>query len=369
MSALPADTEVPWDLLAKHLAGEATATEQEQLRMWVAARPERLGLLTDATRAWERVGAAPVADLFSDAEVEAAWQRFRPQMLAKLVPDDGLQVFDNQIDKKEHLPSKTKIVPINRPSTQSWLRIAAALALLIGATLLFRMYSGKSRSGAEPVAVRTGAQKRLVALPDGSKVWLNHHSTLQYAADFSRGPREVHLVGEAFFEVRKDHGRPFTVLSATSRTQVLGTSFNVRAYKAEDSVEVAVVTGRVAFASLAQQRDTVLLTPGKRGILYAANGTAPVRATPRRTVVQDTNFRAWQNDELVFENARLSHVLRTLRTTFGTKITVADPRLLEYRFTGTFHSPAPAQVLQVVGAATNAQLTGDAASGYELRPE
>ncbi|TGE26228.1 FecR family protein [Hymenobacter metallicola] len=359
-------SEAPWDLLAKHLAGEATSGELEQLRNWVTADPKRLGLLTDATRAWERAGAPPVADLFSEADVEAAWQRFQPKMSgnkAPVAPPMRVHHPEPVATGRAEAP-EGKVIPLRRSPVPALLRIAATVLLLIGVVYAMQKYR-RELLPPPPVAVSAGAQKRLLALPDGSKVWLNKHSTLEYAADFSgsRG-REVQLSGEAFFEVHKDPAHPFTVLSAESRTRVLGTSFNVRAYAAEDSVEVSVVTGKVAFASRRSHQDSVLLRPGQRGVLQTA--AANVAAAVRQTPTSDGNFRAWQTGELVFDNASLAHVLRTLRTTFGTTITVADKSLLKCRFTGTFQQPDPAQVLQVVSVATNATLAGDAVNGYIL---
>ncbi|SHI29897.1 FecR family protein [Hymenobacter daecheongensis DSM 21074] len=356
----PSNPEAPWELLARHLAGEATPGELEELRTWVVADPWRLGLLTDATRAWERVGAAPVPDLFSPADVEAAWQRFRPQMLGARPAPEAPQ---------SPAAPPAKVVPMYPgAAARPWLLpVAATLLLLVGAVFFFR---ANQSSALAPVLVAATSQQRQLTLPDGSQVWLNRHSTLEYDADFRTAAREVKLSGEAFFQIQKDHGRPFTVLSETARTQVLGTSFNVRAYPAEDSVEVAVLTGRVALASRTTEQDTLLLLPGMRGVLRAAGNTAgPTTAaapTLRRASTQDTNFRAWQTGELVFDNVPVRHVIRTLRTTFGTSISVADTRLLSCRFTGTFRRPEPAQVLQVLSLATNATLTGDAGNGYIL---
>ncbi|GAA3952827.1 FecR family protein [Hymenobacter algoricola] len=352
---LPADTEAPWDLLAKHLAGEATPGEREALRTWVAADPQRLGLLTDTTRAWERAGARPVPDLFSSADVDAAWQRLRPLMVGAK-PENPPPAPPGKVIA---LPPAPAVIPWLLP-------LAATILLLLGAVFFFR-----SSPPAAPVVVAATSQPRQVALPDGSTVWLNRHSTLQYAADFRRDTREVQLSGEAFFAVRKDHGRPFTVLSEASRAQVLGTSFNVRAYAAEDSVEVSVVTGRVALARRGRQQDTLLLLPGMRGVLRgaaAAAGSTTAAAGPalHRSTTVDANFRAWQTGDLVFDNAPVRHVIRTLRAAFGTNVSIADAGLLSCRFTGTFHQPDPAQVLQVVSVATNAALSGDARNGYIL---
>lgn len=377
MSDLYSDSEAPWDSLARHLAGEATPEEQDRLRAWVVARPERLGLLTDATRAWERAGARPVPTLFSNADVEAAWQRFRPHMhLAPAAPvaDKSPQDEPKPV-ASEATGAAGKVIQMRPPApfpVRPLLRVAAVLLLLVGVTYAFRSFRAQLLP-TTALSAAAGNQKRLLTLPDGSRVWLNRYSTLEYAPDLGKENREVSLVGEAFFEVRKDHGRPFTVLTGTSRTRVLGTSFNVRAYQAEDSVEVAVVTGRVVLAPrTAATPDSVLLTAKTRGVLHTrAPATGPMAATGpvarlRRRAAVDANFRAWQTDELVFDNAPLSHVVRTLRTTFGTRVTVADAKLLNCRFTGTFRQPAPGQVLTVVSMATNSELRGTPSTGFVL---
>jgi transmembrane sensor len=365
MPDLYPDPEAPWELLARHLAGEATPAERDTLRAWVAARPERLGLLTDATRAWERAGADPVSTLFSAADVDAAWQRFRPHMQLAASADPVTEAAPPS--GPAPAAEAGRVLPLRPAAAFSWrplLRVAAVLLLLVGAVFAFRSYRARLLP-AGPLTVAAGPTKRQLTLPDGSRVWLNRHSTLTYAPDLGPAGREVSLVGEAFFEVKKDHGRPFVVRTASSRTRVLGTSFNVRAYPAEDSVEVAVVTGRVALAARAVAApDSVLLTPGTRGVLY----TGAARLVPlRRYSTVDTNFRAWQTDELVFDNAPLSHVIGTVRATFGTRVDVADAALLNCRFTGTFRQPAAGQVLAVLSLATNATLSGDEAAGFVLR--
>ena len=367
MPDLYPDPEAPWELLARHLAGEATPAERDTLRAWVAARPERLGLLTDATRAWERAGADPVPTLFSAADVDAAWQRFRPHMQLAA----SAELLAEATPHAEPAPvaaEASRVLPLRPAASFSWqplLRVAAVLLLLVGAVFAFRRFEARLLP-TTPMQVATGPQKRLLQLPDGSRVWLNRYSRLTYAPDLGPAGREVSLVGEAFFEVKKDHSRPFVVRTAASRTRVLGTSFNVRAYPAEDSVEVAVVTGRVALAARTAAPDSVLLTPGTRGVVYTRAAAAGLVVPLRRMAAVDANFRAWQNDELVFDNAPVAHIVRTLRTTYGTRVTVADAGLLNCRFTGTFRRAVPTQVLTVLSVATNATLRGSEAAGFVL---
>ncbi|WP_303309584.1 FecR family protein [Hymenobacter sp. BT730] len=332
--------EAPWDLLAKHLAGEASASEQQELHAWVTASPARLPLLMEATRAWERGGHMP--DEFTEADVETAWQQFRVNTnLAPAPATPGGRVVSMW------------------PAVQPLLRVAAALLLLLGVWSVWRLVGRQP----ETITIAAGAQRRQVALPDGSQVWVNRHSTLRYNSDFNKTARVVQLQGEAFFEVKKDHGRTFTVLANDTRTRVLGTSFNVRAYLAEDSVEVAVVTGRVAFSPvqhLTATPDSVLLRPGRRGVIRRA---APVVAVQKPIV--DPNFRAWQRDELVFDNQSMTQVVQTLSRYYNTSITLAHPDLSRCRFTGTFVRTDLAQMLRVVSLSANLSVSRKA-DGYIL---
>ncbi|GAB3244927.1 FecR family protein [Hymenobacter seoulensis] len=348
MPDLYSDTEAPWELLAKHLAGEASAPEEQALHAWIRAEPGRLPLLTDAIRAWERGGL--VAEAFSAADVEPAWQRFR--LAAELAPAPA-----------EPSPAGGRLLPLRPPtSARPWLRVAAAVLLLLGVWGLLRRFWPLSRNP-QPVTVAARAERRQITLPDGSRAWVNRNSTLSYAADFARGARVVQLQGEAFFEVKPDHGRPFTVLANQTRTQVLGTSFNVRAYGAEDSVEVAVVTGRVAFRpvrGLGSVPDSVLLTPGQRGVIHRVLPSAAVQKP-----IVDPNFRAWQRQELVFDNQPLAELARTLARYYDTPVTLGNPAIGACRFTGTFARAELPQVLRVVSLSANLTVRRTA-TGYLL---
>ncbi|QIL76865.1 FecR family protein [Hymenobacter sp. HDW8] len=347
MPNLYSDTDAPWDLLAKHLAGEASASEQQELHAWVTATPEHLQLLTAAVRAWERGGTA--AEEFSEADVEPAWQRFR--IAADLAPAAPIQGA---------IPAG-KVVPL-WPAARPWLPVAAAVLLLVGVWSVLRIFLLNNRQE-EMVTVTAGAQRQQTTLPDGSKVWVNRHSTLSYAVNFNQTARVVQLQGEAFFEVKKDQGRPFTVLANETRTQVLGTSFNVRAYGAEDSVEVAVVTGRVAFSPvrrLPTGSDSVLLTAGLRGVIHRVAPTAAVQKP-----IVDPNFRAWQRQELVFDNQSLEQLAQTLTRYYDQPVTLANPALGRCRFTGTFAQASLPQVLRVVSLSANLTVS-QLGAGYTL---
>ncbi|WP_188811726.1 FecR family protein [Hymenobacter cavernae] len=340
------ESGVPWELLARHLAGEASASEQQQLHQWLAAEPSRLQLLTDATRTWERGGNA--AKVFTEADVEPAWQRFRATA--------GLAPAPQPVEA-----SPARVVPMwSTPA--GIMRIAAAVALLVGVWGMVRTWLPK-KLGNQEVTVAAGPEIQLATLPDGSRVWVNRNSTLTYGADFNGAVREVHLRGEAFFEVKKDYVRPFMVFANDTRTRVLGTSFNVRAYPAEDSVEVAVVTGCVSFQPSSRTKPTAndsLLLPGRRGVIYKK---APLVAVQH--AITDSNFRAWQRQELVFDNQSLSEVAHDLARYYGAPVKLARPALGECRFTGSFREMTLPQALHIVSLSAGLTVA-QSADGYVL---
>jgi len=361
MPRYPDPADAPWALLARHLATEATASERADLRAWVAADPSHLQILTTVTRAWERAGEAAAGPvLFSPADVEAAWQRFRPQLATapKAIPVPPVSVA----------PVVRPLWPApQRAASRRW-QWAAGLALLLGAGYALArtwLFAPPERA----LTYASAASRRQLRLPDGSTVWLNAHSRLRYAGVGlapSPGRRAVQLTGEAYFEVVPDPARPFTVSTTTARVRVTGTAFNVRAYAAEDSVEVSVTRGQVWLSHLAAP-DSVHLLAGTRAALRATD--APGREVSRlqRQPSADPNFRAWQTDTLRFADTPVTQVIQTLRATFGTSVRLTTPALGLCRFTGTFVKQPPAQVLAVLAVATASRLTPTGGGGYELQ--
>ena len=94
------------------------------------------------------------------------------------------------------------------------------------------------------LSVPKGGEYR-VELEDGTKVWINSASRLRYPVIFSGDTREVYLEGEAYFEVRKDVGRPFIVHSGGQKVTVLGTSFGMTCYANEVNDYTTLVSGKV----------------------------------------------------------------------------------------------------------------------------
>ncbi|TDN40564.1 DUF4974 domain-containing protein [Hymenobacter sp. UV11] len=366
----PDPADAPWALLARHLAADATAGERAELRAWVQADPTHLQILATVTRAWERAGEAAAGPvLFTPADVEAAWQRFRPLMAAAAPAAPAAQpLVAPPVEPALTAPAVRPLWPGQRQAAARRWQLAAGLALLLGAG--FALAKTWFFTPKELVLTyASAANRQLVRLPDGSTVWLNAHSRLRYVGVGqapARGVRAVQLTGEAYFEVQHNPDWPFVVSTNTARVRVTGTAFNVRAYAAEDSVEVSVTHGQVWLTHIAPT-DSVLLAAGTRAALHATDAPGRIAARLRSSPAADPNFRAWQTDTLRFTDASVAQVTRTLRATFGTAVQLSSPGLAQCRFTGTFPHPRPAQVLAVLAAATVSRLTPDGSGGYQLQ--
>src|SRR5690606_7700884 len=103
-----------------------------------------------------------------------------------------------------------------------------------------------------------------IVLPDGTQVWLNSASSLKYPNRFDGPERVVELEGEAFFDVSKLQEKPFKVVSGGQVVEVLGTQFNISAYRDEVPARTTLVSGHVQVASTANLKSPVAIQPGQQ---------------------------------------------------------------------------------------------------------
>jgi ferric-dicitrate binding protein FerR (iron transport regulator) len=196
---------------------------------------------------------------------------------------------------------------------------SGALALQ-GRTLVIKLSNGqlayKQEAGANEqsvpvnynmVTVPKGGQYQLV-LPDGTKVWLNAASTLRFPTAFTGADRTVELTGEAYFEVRANKRQPFRVSLDKTNIDVLGTHFNVMAYKDEGVVQTTLLEGavRVSSAGPAAGKDGITLAPGEQAEL---KGDGHLRV---RKDVDLAETMAWKDGLFYFHDTDIRTIMRQL---------------------------------------------------------
>lgn len=145
-------------------------------------------------------------------------------------------------------------------------------------------------------------------LGDGTKVWLNSMSEFEFPITFGSESREVFLSGEAYFEVKPDSKRPFVVHSGKHSVKVLGTSFNIKAYKDESNVYTTLVEGSVKIETADGE---VNLTPGKESVYNMDESDLIVRPANLDYIT------AWKTGYFLFNEEELEDILRVLNRWYG----------------------------------------------------
>ena len=174
------------------------------------------------------------------------------------------------------------------------------------------VYDGRENKTGWPerntLMVPLRGEYRLV-LGDGTKVWLNSASSLNYPVQFAEKERCVELDGEAYFEVTPDPERPFIVKSGDVQTRVLGTAFNFSAYRGENASTITLLTGKVA-VSAPGHAERVLL-PGQQ-LKYDAEN--------RKTVIKEVDaedFVVWKDGLFLFNDCGLEEIIPRLSRWYG----------------------------------------------------
>lgn len=171
----------------------------------------------------------------------------------------------------------------------------------------------------------------VVELSDGTRVWLNANTMFDFPVDFVRQERVVKLRGEAYFEVAKDAKRPFIVETEGTRTRVLGTSFNVKAYPDERYERTTLLEGSVEI-TLAESTGTpsprMVLEPGMQARWETGSRSLSVRAVDAEDAI------AWRRGEFLFTEEDIQVVLQTLSRWYGVEFVSTDEKLETYTFSG-----------------------------------
>ena len=162
-------------------------------------------------------------------------------------------------------------------------------------------------------------------LPDGTKVWLNAGSSLKYPETFDRAVREVMLSGEAYFEAAPVAEKPFIIETGGVVTQVLGTSFNISAYRQYQQIRVTVLTGSVRVSGIeadgaGPQKNTVLLMPNQEAVYDKHNGSLEKvdRFDASLTI-------AWKKGNFSFRNTPFPEAVAMLERYYNVKISYDKP--------------------------------------------
>jgi ferric-dicitrate binding protein FerR (iron transport regulator) len=190
-----------------------------------------------------------------------------------------------------------------------------------------------SRAARHKIIVPRGGEYPLT-LPDGTRVWLNAETEIEFPLAFGSGSREVSLRGEAFFEVKKESGRPFIVHAREEASvEVTGTSFNLSCYPDDATVTTAIESGSVTF--IANHREN-RLKAGER---------ATYRPLTREIAVEEgiemKYHSSWRHGTFYFHDTPLREIAGKLGRWYDVRFEFADPSLEALCFSGAASRARP----------------------------
>lgn len=187
-----------------------------------------------------------------------------------------------------------------------------------------------------------------ISLADGSTVKLNAGSEILYPKVFDHNQRELRLYGEAWFEVAPDAVRPFIITTGNLRTRVLGTSFNIRAYPDERSIEVALAEGSVELEySVEGLREILTLQPAERAVYHPAEHSISKDQFDPEAVL------GWKDGIIHFRDAGLDEIVEKLSRWYGVEFYLSRRPRTPLKYTGNFQDKSLETVLHGIGFASN----------------
>jgi transmembrane sensor len=258
------------------------------------------------------------------------------------IPAEDLSNILDKVHHRINLEQDQK--PKNRIQKLIFTVSKIAAILIIGLLLgLSVQYLKKT----EPVYFTSIAPKGSVSqmvLPDNSIVYLNAGSQLKYTVAGVKRKREVFLEGEAWFDVAKNEKKPFVVHTPFYDVKVLGTQFNVKAYKTDTEIVTTLEEGSVQIASSEnfKMAENKTLHPGEQLVYNRQNKTINVKDVETRM------FTAWKDNKLIFINMNLKELIVLLERKYGVEIEITDNMILNYHYDGTIKDETILEVLDLL---------------------
>jgi len=346
-----------WILLSKKLSKEVTEEELQELHLMLLNNPDLHHQADMLAEMWLQQGKN------NGAGAEAIYVRH----IMKHKDEFFLEETNEE-------PESSEIVFEEKPAffTRKRIMLFSFLAFLILATGAIYFFTQKTLPGPiaaqsiSSVATKNGNRTKIV-LPDGSQVWLNAGSNLDYNnASFNKVLREVSLNGEAYFDVTKNTEKPFIIHTKKMDIKVVGTAFNVRSYSDEKFAEASLIRGSIE-VTLKDRKDQkftlkpnekisiandepeqLVLKTGQKIAVKSNSKPIPrfvmedLKANPVNNIIAEI---AWTQNKLYFEDESLEDIGPMIERWFGKNVVIKNESLKKVRYTGNFENETIEDVL------------------------
>ena len=339
------------NLILRFIQGSASETEARELEQWINEDPERLQTFRQLADSWSR---AALADPAAGPGQQKAWERLRAEMEDQ--PAAGIRSA-----RKFRIPG--------------YLRIAATILLAAGFAWFasYRYYSAERLPGQMTEVSTPFGSRTHIVLPDSSEAWLNAGTTIRYHADLFQRNRELYLEGEAFFKVKPDPKKVFVVATSDISVRVYGTSFNIKSFPEEGSIETTLIEGSISLARnsalpLRKQRQ-VYLEPNQKATFIKKEGRIALgEIIDAESVQQDRALKSgniliyeevdgdqitsWRTGQLVIESEPLVDLSAKLARKYDIRFVFKDEAAKTIKFSGILEDESLEQVMYAMQLAS-----------------
>jgi|SRR5215203_1314812 len=346
-----------WTLLSKKLSKEASAEELQELQSILLNNPDLHHHANMLTEMWQQ------GSINKGIGSEAAYMRHIMKHKDELfLEEDPIKInIDGSVSETD-----AGFLRAFFSRKKSLVYSFIGLIITTGVIYLFTQNRGAKlppQQALSSVVTKNGNRTKIV-LPDGSQVWLNAGSNLDYNnSTFNKDLREVSLNGEAYFDVTKNPDKPFIIHTKKMDIKVLGTVFNVRSYSNEKIAEAALIKGSIEVTLKDRKDQKIVLKPNEK--ISIANEEP--RAEPKQNKIIPANTShipqivvkelkpnptyniigeiAWTQNKLYFEDETLEDIALRLERWFGKKVTIANESLKNVHYRGNYESETIEDVL------------------------
>ncbi len=338
------------ELILKQLENTLTAAEKTELDQWLhtsAREQELFSNLTDSAYVQQELGK------FYEHDAEEGWQKIQrayPAGKVRLMPGKywlaaallisfiGAGIMFLYTSRQPGQPSQqtfAQVADITAPVTSRATitlpdgrklpvdSIAAGTVTMqehtsIRKTEDGRIFYSEANVPNGPTYFHTltnprGSKVIQLMLSDGTRAWLNVESEMRYPVAFNSSSREIEITGEVYLEVAPDRAKPFLVKANGVEVQVLGTQFNINAYKDENTVKITLVDGAV---KVSQNNNVVMLHPGEQ-----AQAGAVIKVNRNVDMEQ---VMAWKNGLFSFKDSDIGTIMRQLSKWYDVNVHFND---------------------------------------------
>ena len=329
-----------YDLLSLKLSGDASKDELQLLQQQLEANPQWQFLYDQMMQAGNVYPPDNIAQAYAAHIVKM-------QLQGKL---------DNENVQEEEAPKKS--------FKRLFYSIAIAASIIGFSFFIYLKTTTKEpiKNSLNEVATKKGS-KSFIKLPDGSQVWLNADSKLTFKENFGDKTREISLNGEAFFDVFHDADHPFIIHTGKVDIKVLGTTFNIRNYALDKTMEATLIKGKIEVTLTDRPDEKIFIHPQEKIIISkessipannkikSGNGVVAINKVILTTVTFKDSLIAetgWMKDKMVFVNQSLEKIAEELERKFAVTIVFKKNAVKQYRYTGVFDKETVSEIFHII---------------------